>query len=274
MKPFILLLNTAFILGFAAIASAVEPGMVKTGQAPLTHDYTFTRSANAIRHKMEQKKPVLIVDVRNRPDYEKIHITSAINIPLYAVKTKPFFKRSTLVLTNNGFNYGLLEKEAGRLKEQGFNVSILRGGINAWLEKDFSLTGDVFARSDIWMVEPSDVYQESKYQSFLAINAAPGKNTGSLFQDAVALDPADETAIEILKKYNQEHPANNVLVFNDTGEGYTAIRKRLHEAGVRHVFFLKDGLDGFARYLHNLDLSRAPRDDRMMFTGKCKSCGD
>ncbi len=276
MRFLILIIQMMLSLVPAAAALATDtPPAGSSAAAPLvTHDYTLSLTANSIRHKIEKEAPVVIVDVRNRSDYEKIHITSAINLPLYAVKTKPFFKRSTLVLTNNGFNYGLLEKEAGRLKELGFDVSILRGGINAWLEADFPLTGDVFSQKDVWLVEPKDACLEQRYNSYLAVNAEPEKKSGSMFSNVMDLEPTDPAVIGKLKKYNQNHPANNVLVFNETGESYAPIREQLLEAGVRHVFCLKGGLEGYATYLHNLELSRAPREKRIVSTEKCKRCRD
>lgn len=266
------------VIGLVPAATALAadpetPGSVSPESSPKAHDYSFSRTIDAVLHKKQQGTGIVIADVRNRADFDRLHIPSAVHIPLYALKAKPFLKTDLLVLTNNGFNYGILEKESSRLREHGFDVAILRGGINAWLEKELPVSGDILAGEEIWLAEPADVYQEQAYKSFLAVNMSGRKNQ-DVFPGAVFLNPSDKTAVDIIKNYTQAHPADSVLVFNDAGDNYPAIRKALLSTGAMNLFFLKGGLNAYKTYLDNLALSRAPREQRVKSFNKCKSCGE
>ncbi|MEW6079367.1 MAG: rhodanese-like domain-containing protein [Thermodesulfobacteriota bacterium] len=271
LPTFYIIIN--LLLAVTALAADPETsGFASSDSSQKSHDYTLSRTIDAVLHKKQQGNTVVLADVRDRAEFDRLHILEAIHIPLYALKTKSYLKNDLLVLTNNGFNYGILEKEAGRLREQGFDVAILRGGINAWLEKGLPVSGDAIAGEDVWLADPADVYQEAAYNSFLPVNASarPDQN---FFPGEVLLNPADQAADRI-KSYNQSNPAGSVLVFNESGEGYPAIRKQLLSAGATRLFFLKGGLNVYKMYLDNLALSHAPREQRVKSYNKCKSCGD
>ncbi len=71
---------------------------------------------------MKDDKKCLIVDVRKKKYYERIRIPGSLNIRPYALKSKKALQGFRLILVNNGFNYGKLEKVCNDLRNIGFKV--------------------------------------------------------------------------------------------------------------------------------------------------------
>jgi len=86
----------------------------------------FAIFVESVLRKLKKKQEIVLIDVRNREEFEKFRIPGSINIPLFAIKTKTFLKRKPLVLINEGESYRPLEQECKRLRDTGFTVSILK----------------------------------------------------------------------------------------------------------------------------------------------------
>ncbi len=232
-------------------------------------------SASTLWHHLQKNQPVTIVDVRSKSDYDTLHIPGAIHIPLHAVKTKAFLTSGTCVLVNNGFVRQPLLPEYEKIRETGIAAFVLLGGLNAWQEHQRPLKGDVFARDELSLVTPRQVYQETEPDSFLPVDLS-GPKQPPLFSEAVYLRPKNKGFYPTLAGYTQTHPTGRILVFNENGTGYDDLRQQIRSAGMDNLFFLKGGANAYRRYLDNLESARTPRSQRMQSVQKkgCKRCGD
>jgi len=89
-------------------------------------------STESLLNNPDQKKKSILVDVRTKEKFNSFGIPGSINIPLYAIKTKPMLRSQSVVLVNEGFSNHRLEETCKTLRKNGFAASILRGGLNDW----------------------------------------------------------------------------------------------------------------------------------------------
>ncbi|CAB1056200.1 hypothetical protein D1BOALGB6SA_936 [Olavius sp. associated proteobacterium Delta 1] len=242
------------------------------------HDPTLAIPMDSAIRQHRQSR-ILFVDVRNPKAFETLKIPGSINIPLYAIKTKAFLKSSSIVLVNAGYAYSPLEKECRRLIDDGFTVSILDGGINAWRRKGGSLIGDLTALKEIRQVSPQEFLREKDYESALVIDFSwPGTSASqALIANAVHLPvspQSDASAAELAKEITRRTSESfaSVLIVNETGDNYTDIERLMAREKIP-AFYLKGGLAGYKTYLQNLSLSWQPRESRIKTVSKCKPCG-
>ena len=247
---------------------------------PRQYESSFAISPDEVLYKLRQKQTLTLVDVRNSEDFERLHVRASLNIPLYAVKSKAFLKSFPLVLINEGFQYSLLENECRRLKDGGFKVLILDGGIAGWAEQGNVLVGDIFALEELHMISPQEFFRERDSENILAIDIAPVQSEFSqqLMPYSKHLPITSEPAewarkLDRIIAGHQNQPFLSILVFDETGDGYDRARKLCAGRHV-NVFFLQSGIAGYKRYLENLELSWTPRDSRIKTNKPCKICGE
>ena len=292
-----LLITATLILGLSiqAHADAGNDGTHKTHETynnfsvipeklfnhkPKQRESAFAISPDGLLYKLKQKQPLTLLDVRNTEDFQRLHIPGSLNIPLYAVKTKVFLKSAPLVLINEGFQYSLLESECRQLKDMGFNVLILDGGVTAWARKGNALVGDLFALEDMQMISPRVFFREKDSQNVRVIDISPVQTEISkqLMPYSIHLPIPDEQGpwAQKLGRLTDSHrnpPFLSILVINETGDGYHRAKKIF--AGLRvNAFYLKGGLVGTKRYLEDILLSWVPRDSRIMTNRKCGTCSE
>lgn len=99
-----------------------------------------------------QKSPgrTLLIDVRDRDDYEKLHIKGAISIPLeeLAMRAKAFDQDKEIILYCTNFQCDASTKAAKVLDNMGYtNVRDYKGGMADWREAGYETEGRVSARA-------------------------------------------------------------------------------------------------------------------------------
>ena len=207
-----------------------------------------------------------------------MHIPGSLNIPLHAVKTKVFLKSFPIVLINAGFHYSPLETECRKLKDMGFKVFILDGGLPAWKRKGSRLVGDLFALEEMQVVSPQVFFREKDCENTLVIDISPVQTEISrqLMPYSKHIPVSAEPG-EWFRKLNRiiadhkNQPFLSIVVFNETGDGYDRANKILAGLGV-NAFYLQSGVAGYKRYLEDLMLSWLPRDSRIKTNRKCRTC--
>ena len=245
---------------------------------PKQYDASFAISPDAVLYKLKQKQKISLVDVRNPADFARLHIPGSLNIPLHAVKTKVFLKSFTIVLINAGFHYSPLAAECRKLKDRGFKVFILDGGLPVWKRNGGRIGGDLFALAEMQAVSPHVFFQEKDFENTLVIDIAPVQTELSrqLIPYSRHIPVSAEPSIW-LRKLNRiiaghkNQPFLSVLVFNETGDGYDQAHKIFAGLDV-NISYLQSGAAGYKRYLEDLLLSWLPRDSRIKTNRKCKSC--
>jgi len=243
-----------------------------------THDPSLAISVEAVLYHLKRNQPLTLVDVRRRPDFERLHIPGSLNIPLYAVKAKTYLKSMPVVLVNEGFNYSELQTECRRLGERGFKVSILDGGLPAWYRKGGQLTGDLLALDERKAVSPQAFFRAKDYENTEAVDISINRSDASnrLFPYAkhIPILPESNGSIPELKRlYKRSNPFQSIVILNETGEQYARAEKLLNRMGIES-FYLQGGIAAYQKYLDGLMLSWKPRDSRMKTVGNCKPCGE
>ena len=243
-------------------------------------DPAFAISVESVLRKLKKKEKIALIDVRNREKFEKIRIPGSINLPLFAIKTKTFLKHKPLILINDGYHYSPLEREYKRLKDSGFTaIWILNGGLKAWREKGATLKGNIFAQKELNKVSPQIFFEEKNDESCIVIDVSKLKNQETLYliPQAIAVPFIDNTKkfVSSIKRVMEKHekiPFLSFLILNENGEQYEKIEKLIEEAGLRNVFYLKEGLMGYKGFLKRQALMWQPKDHSRKTQNKCPNC--
>ena len=245
---------------------------------PKQHDPSFAISPDEVFYKLEQKQKITLIDVRSSENYMRLHIPGSLNISLNAVKIKVFLKSFPIVLINEGFHYSSLQNECRQLTDLGFKAFILDGGLTAWKYKGGKLVGDMFALEDMQEVSSQCFFREKDYENTLVIDISPvqTKISRQLIPYSRHI-PVSTDASKWFRKLNRiitDHkyqPFISLVVFDETGAGYSRTHKILAGAGVR-AFYLQSGAAGYEQYLEDLMLSWLPQDSRIKTNRKCRTC--
>ena len=229
---------------------------------------------------------IFLVDVRPENAYEALKISGSLNIPLHAVKTKPFLKAKPIVLVNDGYADLLLEKECRRLKDKGFTAAFLKGGLNAWQYKKGPLEGDLLSARAFSSVSAQAYHQEKETKNTIVIDISTdqGDPTRALMPDAVHLPAIGLLAKQPIKTVSvgelttavsnlKTMPNDALLITSRDGKGYASVKKIMEAADLGPVFYLEGGLQAYRRFLDHLTLSRQPMEQRIKTINECEPCG-
>lgn len=236
-------------------------------------------SVESVLHSTKQKNDVVLIDVRNQEEFERARIPRSINIPLFAIKTKAFLKAKPLVLLNEGYSYGPLERACQHLRASGFRVSILSGGLNCWRQKGGRLKGDAFAQKELNKMPPGIFFEERQYEGWVAIDVSESQESDSrhLIPEAIHV-PLSDNAREFVSKLKAAIPRHeskslpSVLIFNEAGGRYERIENFLKEAELNNVFFLEGGLRGYKTFLQRQALIWQANHQAKKTLKKCANC--
>ncbi len=258
---------------------------ISAGEQLKKHDPSLAISVDsAIRQ--HRKNRIFLVDVRSRKAFETLKIPGSLNIPRYAVKTRPFLKSQPIVLVNEGFAFSLLEQECRKLNQKGFKAYILNGGLNAWSYKNGPLEGDLFSIKTFSTVSSRIFHQEKDFKNTIVIDVSEVQSSTSkqLIPEAIHLPAIGASAKQPVKnlplgdlsaslKGIKKNPNSALLITNQDGKEYEHIEKIIAKVDVGPVFYLEGGLNGYSRFLKHLALSRQLKDARMKTIRQCAPCG-
>ena len=236
-------------------------------------------SPDSVLRKLKEKRELVLVDVRDAQDFNSCRIRGSINIPAFALRKKIFLKSKSLVLVNEGFSYSKLEQTCQRLKDSGFQqVSILIGGLNQWREKGFTIEGDVFAQKKVNKILPRDFFAERNCENLILVDVS-----GTMSPETLDLMPRSfslpyrglaEEFIGKIKQALRPHkndPLISVLIFNQNGRYPERMEGLIRKAGIKNVFYLKDGLEGYKTFLQKQALILRTKNTRKIVK-ECVTC--
>jgi rhodanese-related sulfurtransferase len=239
-------------------------------------DHSFLVSAESVLQKIKRKQKIILVDIRKPGEFERVSIPGSINIPLHFIKSKAFLKLKPLVLVNTGYPYSQMEKECKRLRNNGFKVSILTGGIISWYRKGGPLKGDLLAVNEYTKISSRIFFQEKDYSDRIVLDVSKEHTRASkklipyaihmLFFNNLNFDDLRAAAVN-------KADITYFLIFNENGDHYEKIEKIMEKKGLENTFYLTGGLNAYKKYLQHLVLSRQPRDSRIKRVNKCSNCG-
>lgn len=215
----------------------------------------------------------IFIDVRSEPDFESKRIPSSINIPLHFIRTKKYLKSMTLILVNQGYDPAPLFSTGLKLKEKGFQVFILAGGIAAWYQKGEKLQGKPFGESELSLVSGKELLklrQGSFLKSFVNIARAPIEASFPSFSHIPIQSPKSaEKLTEAITEQGLDDKTG-LLIFNQSGD-YSQSQFLLKDKAPT-LFFLKGGFTDFIKHSKQLQASLQPRHQRIKTIGGCSTC--
>ena len=244
----------------------------------------FGISTKSALRKLKEKQELVLVDVRASKDFERFRIPAALNIPLFAIKTKTFLQPKSLVLINEGQSHMQLEPECEVLAKSGFTASILNGGLYQWKREGGPLEGDVFAQRELNKISPQTFFVEQTQGNWILIDISqsekPGGHSKDIHRIHIPYTNNPERFISELKAAVRIHAGRgcpSILICDEDGKKYDAMEKRVQEAGVTNLLYLKGGFEGYKVFEQQQGSSRRGENDAgkrktMRVNKSCKTC--
>jgi rhodanese-related sulfurtransferase len=244
----------------------------------------FGISTKSVLWKVKEKQELVLIDIRNNKDFEKFRIPGSVNIPLFAIKTKTFLKAKPLVFINERFSHKQLESECEVLAKSGFTVSTLNGGLYQWKQEGGPMEGDVFAQRELNKISPQTFFVEQTQGNWVLIDISqsekPGGHPKNVHRIHIPYRNNPEGFISELKAAVRNHAGrdcSSILLCDEDGKKYDAIEKRVQQAGVTNVLYLKGGFEGYKVFEQQQGSSRQGENDAgkrktVRVNKGCKSC--
>lgn len=274
----ILVALSTYVQATEIASTSIIPSELIAGK-PKKHDHSLLISAQSVQ-SLKKGQKVILVDIRSKEEFKNVSIPGAINIPLHFIKSKAFLKSKPLVLVDGGYPDRQTEETCKALRHAGFRVSILSGGLLAWYRQGGPVKGDLLALNRYKNIAPLRFYQEKNRKDQIIIDVSEKQYAESikLMPNAkhIPVQVSSQTAVSQVEKSilkQNINPLFPVVIFNQTGERYEPIESIIKKAGLKNVYFLKDGLKGYQKFLKHLALSRQPRESRIKAANRCGNCG-
>ncbi|MCJ8503061.1 rhodanese-like domain-containing protein [Desulfatitalea alkaliphila] len=225
-----------------------------------------------------ERNALQLIDVRSLEEFQRFRIAGSIHMPLHTIRTKPFLKSKPIVLVNEGFSIRHLADACETLNRQGFQATILAGGLLAWQAGGGPLVGDPFAMDRMIIVPPHMLAREMGSRHLLIIDAGgSGENRGAIHGTSVhpipLIDnPQNLERITALWVKNRTDPFFRILISGRNGNETDLIHRQLTAAGIRQVYLLKNGWQAYEQYLNDQRLATRAKEDRQVTIGPCTAC--
>jgi rhodanese-related sulfurtransferase len=228
-----------------------EQAYVFNYQGRVTEDQSLAVSISAAQ-KLNPAERVWI-DVRSPEKFGQAHISDAFNLPLFAVKTKTYWKTKTVILLDEGVSFTALAAAARNLRQEGFTqVKILQGGIRAWQQQGGILEGTDPTSWAVGVIRPSDVTALDSDQVLWLQSSVSTKSTK---KSAYVLDWNSSAAA--VKTQLKAHPEiQSIIVVSPQGRDYERIHAALKTMPVP-VYFVEGG--AAARMAYTQQITQLPK---------------
>lgn len=115
-------------------------------------------STGEFKSKIDNHEDFILVDVLDSHDYRKIHIKGAMNIPLKELDTKAeqwLNRHLDIIVYSQGPNCKGAEFAQEILTPKGFKVWTLQGGLEAWIQNQYPVEGDLNHKPHPIMAKPA-----------------------------------------------------------------------------------------------------------------------
>jgi rhodanese-related sulfurtransferase len=264
----------ASILERRAPSPPIEASQPAGGNAEL---YMSAESVLSLFNRKEQN--LTLIDIRGPSEFERLGIPGSIRIPLYAIKAGQFLKSRFLVLVHDGYPDLTLEQACKALRDSGFRkVWIMSGGLASWRQRKGPLRGDAPARIDSNRVPPQAFFQKRDSADWTVIDVSsdhprtlrsiPGAVHVPLSRETGSFIPRLKAALNSKGGSQREF----ILVCSQRGEDYQGLEILIEQAGIRNVFYLKGGLEGYESFLAHLPLLARPEKKTQQGELRCVTC--
>ncbi len=185
----------------------------------------------------------ILVDVRAPADYQKTHITGAVNLPYYSVAAASWPKDANIVLYCSGIGCSLSHDSAITMMKLGYaNVRTLYGGIAEWGRKGYPIVSApqtlattnplagrkdlIFMTTDVGATDADAQIKKGAKLAVLDVRPATEYMAGHL-------PGARNIPLELLDKRLSDYaPGSEVLVCDRIADRAAQARDELWGAGV------------------------------------------
>jgi rhodanese-related sulfurtransferase len=285
---YLILAGLLFCLSLPCTSKAADIPQDLIERRLIHRDPSLYITPAAVMQKLQSKQHIILVDIRHKDAFETYKIPNSINIPLHFIKTKTFLKPRPTVIIHPGHNYRLLEAECRRLKQEGFNISILEGGIYAWKQTGGKLEGNRFALKTLNTLSSRTFFQEKDYDNWVVIDVSARQSKASkhilpyakhipvasldeekITKSLIALHCCGELTCDSKTKTK---PFLSILIVSEDGNNYHPIERIVKNLELKNIFYLKGGIQAYAKFLEHTLLSRKSKNERMQTTSECESC--
>ena len=243
-----------FIFTFLVVLPLAVYAQANTAKLKKYDPTLLITTASVLQAKSENKE-VVIIDIRQPEDYEKIRIPGSINMPLFSIKAKRYLASKSLIIVNEGYNYSQLESECIKLRNVGFKVYILQGGLYSWIQKGAPMEGNISARKKLNRVSPIIFIAEKYYANWIIIDISAVKKSHDPLPERSLFVPYTGDNDKFLRSIEESlekiriDEFTLVLICNENGKNYDKIEAILEKSKVKPVFFLEDGKEGLKNIL-------------------------
>jgi len=195
----------------------------------------------------------LAVDLRPRPEFERVYIPGAVNIPLRELRTKPYLKARRLLLVDRGYHGRQLAADCRTLRDEGFNqVRVLAGGLEAWRRKVGPLAGDGLAEAALDRVSAAVFDTGLQHGDWVVVDVsdAPRRSDAELIQAAAHVPYGNGGArfasrLRNVVDVSGAGPRRPVLLVDADGRRYAAITHAMGVDWPEFVYVLDGGLEAY-----------------------------
>lgn len=238
-------------------------------------------SATSLIARVEKSEKLLLIDIRDAPDFETLHIPGAMNIPLHFIKTKPHLKTVPLVLVDRGLSSQRLSIACRELRKIGFDARFLDGGMHAWSSWGGPMLGDQVRQINFSRITPADFFLEKDDAQHIVCDVSDNRSSASQqlipYAVHIPIDGSPRHVVSMFKEFRSAHAregAFTLLIFNESGTGYRNIAGFLERAGFKKVFYLEGGVNAYRDYMEGLFRSWRPRGNRLLTNEPFGGCGE
>jgi len=245
----------------------------------LTLDKNYFISPSALIKELKNNKRPAIIDIRTKTSFQKYRIPGSINIPLYTLKTKTYLKSQKVILVDEGYNCHKLLQRCIELRRIGFNISILKGGLNLWRKKGGDLIGDAFTMAKLDEIPPRAFVAEKDQGKWILIDISDKitSDTYGTLENAINIPYSKNskeslTSLETLINKHSKSPETRFLIFDNNGESYHAVKKYLAKTNADSVFFLRGGFSNYKSFLETRNAMLHPGKKQILVEKGCSTC--
>ena len=245
---------------------------VGTGYGAAT-DFPLYTVDEAITAKKGNPRTIY-VDTRREEEFQTVRIPSSINIPIHFIKTKSYLKNMDIILLNQGYSLSQLQREGELLKDKGFRVMILAGGIAAWHQEGQRLEGDRFAMHALHHISAAELLSEAS-SSFvkLSVNISSASKNNKILGESLhqAVNGAEDLP-KLINSINSRglDERSGVLIFNEKGD--YSLLETLPKQCSPTIFFLNGGMEEYQLKAEQHLAMLQPKEQRIKTFGGCSTC--
>lgn len=242
-------------------------------------DPALVISVESLMRRQKTLEAVTLVDVRDHRAFQQCRIPGSINVPLFALRTKKYLASRFVVLVNEGFLYTQMAERCRQLRTAGFLVWMLEGGLAAWSEAGGALEGDHPAQGHLNRISARDLFEERGSSHWVAVDARQSQTSKESvpFSRIIPMGSPEnkEELIAALVDYQKQakgKPPLSFVVFDEDGQHYEYTEKTIKKAGIKHAFYLIDGLAGYKAFMTQSAAVLRKEDPSRRTIGRCADC--